>query len=365
MAIYETKNPTKDGRKYYFRIKYKDIFGKTHDYSSQKFKSPKEAKLEEARYRLKIEDKDVCVSTITLDQIYLEFIEDKKTKIKKQAVGRLENLYRHLEPIHNLKIKDIDLIKYRQLKTYIANKNFSTIHSNKILALFKALIVYSNKYYNTSTNILKYVENFKNANEFKKEMDFFTYDEFLKFESVINEFEYKVFFEVLYFLGLRQGEATGLNWNDIDFNKGLISIKRTLTTKIKGEKWTISVPKTKNSIRTLPLTKKLLESLKKMQDKAKAYKDYSDDWFVFGNSIPFKETTIQKKKNNYCDKAGLRHIRIHDFRHSCASLLINQGASIALVSKYLGHGSITITLNTYTHMYKSELNNITEMLNKL
>jgi len=71
-----------------------------------------------------------------------------------------------------------------------------------------------------------------------------------------------------------------------------------------------------------------------------------------------------KQKNFYCNLIE-KGIRIHGFRHSCASLLINNGASIALVSKYLGHGNISITLNTYTHMYKSELENMTNILNKL
>ena len=60
MAIYKSKTPTKDGRQYFFRIKYKDIFGEVHDYSSGKFKSSKEAKEEEARYRLKIVNQDIC-----------------------------------------------------------------------------------------------------------------------------------------------------------------------------------------------------------------------------------------------------------------------------------------------------------------
>ena len=142
--------------------------------------------------------------------------------------------------------------------------------------------------------------------------------------------------------------------NDIQ-NKTL-NINKTLTTKIKGEKWTISVPKTKNSIR-LPITNLALNNSKMMYNDAKQYKDYSKDWFVFGKTRPFAETSIQKRKNNYCNLAGVKQIRIHDFRHSCASLLINQGASIAQVSKYLCHGNITITLNTYTHMTKI-LNNL-------
>jgi integrase len=103
-----------------------------------------------------------------------------------------------------------------------------------------------------------------------------------------------------------------------------------------------------------------------IQINAKKYKDYSDNWFMFGNAIPFKETTIQKRKNDYCDLANLKRIRIHDFRHSCASFLINYcHASASLVSKYLGHSNVAITLNIYTHMYKSELEDISGIINNL
>ena len=64
-------------------------------------------------------------------------------------------------------------------------------------------------------------------------------------------------------------------------------------------------------------------------------------------------------------KANLKQIRIHDFRHSCASLLINSGVSIALVAKYLGHSNISTTLNTYTHMFKTEMEEITKIIENL
>ena len=63
--------------------------------------------------------------------------------------------------------------------------------------------------------------------------------------------------------------------------------------------------------------------------------------------------------------AKIKRIRLHDFRHSCASLLINNGASIALVAKYLGHSDISTTLNTYTHMFKNEMSDIINIINNL
>ena len=81
--------------------------------------------------------------------------------------------------------------------------------------------------------------------------------------------------------------------------------------------------------------------------------------FIFGNLLPFKESTIIIEKNNYCKVANVKQIRIHEY--SCAILLISKGASVALVSKYLGHENINVTLKTYTHMFKSELNNIANL----
>lgn len=366
MAVYKSKKATKDGRQYFFRIKYKDIFGEVHDYSSPKFKNKKDAESEEARYRIKIDNKEAFISNITINQAYLEFRENKSKKVKKQTMIKDEKLYRYFDKVKDKKINDINLKIYKDLFLANIKSGLSTDYKNKIIGLFRNIIIYSNKLHNTSDSILKYVENFTKINEIKKEMNFFTYDEYIEFDSVIDNFDFHCFYEVLYFMGLRQGECQALTWEDIDFEKNVLRINKTLTTKIKGEKYTISSPKTKNSNRILPLTEKLSKDLKIMYNKARQYKDFSSKWFVFGNSLPFPETTIQKRKNDYCDKTiSKKRIRIHDFRHSCASLLINQGASIALVSKYLGHANITITLNTYIHMFKSELNKMTDILNKL
>jgi len=364
MAVYKSKKATKDGRQYFFRIKYKDIMNEIHDYTSRKYKTLKEATQEEALYRIRVQSQEICTSNITLEQAFNEYYLKIQNELKKQSVGKNLILFRHLKVLHKVKINDINLKQYNILINTINSEKITQNYKNKILGLFKRLIIYSNKYYNTSITILKYVENFKESSQ-KKEMQFFTYEEYLKFSSVIENPEWNLFFKMLYFLGLRQGELQALNWNDIDFQKKQLKVDKTLTSKIKGESWTISTPKTKKSNRILPIPEKIVKELTVHLEKAKKYKDFKYEWFVFGNSIPFKETNICNKKNKYCDLANLPKIRIHDFRHSCASLLINQGASITLVSKYLGHSKVSITLDIYTHMYKSELIDISDKLNNL
>lgn len=365
MAVYESKHFTKDGRKYFFRIKYKDIFGVTHDYSSPKFKRRKDAEYEEALYRIKIQNQEAYTSNITIDMAFHELLEIKKRKFKPQTIKKEENLFKYLLVLKDKRINNLNLNTYNKFIALLKEQNIGNHYKNKILGLLRQVIIYSKKYHNTSNYILEFIENFSESNIIKSEMKFFTLEEYKKFDCVIDNFEYHVFFEVLYYLGLRQGECQALTWNDINFSENKISIGKTLTTKIKGQKYTISSPKTKSSIRILPLTKKLSDDLKTMKNNAIKYKDYSDNWFIFGNAMPFPESTIKKRKNEYCKKAEVQQIRIHDFRHSCASLLINQGASIALVSKWLGHSKISTTLNTYTHLYKSELENVSNLLNNL
>lgn len=140
--------------------------------------------------------------------------------------------------MHNLKL----------FKKKLNDSNVSADYKNKVQGIFVSLIKYSNKYYSTSMEILKFVERFEEKNKIKKEMLFFTYDEYLKFINKVDKFEYKFFYQVLYFMGLRQGECMALNWNDINFENKTLSVSKTLTSKIKGESYTISSPKTKSSL---------------------------------------------------------------------------------------------------------------------
>ena len=359
------KKTLKSGIKYSFTLRYKDIYGNTKQYTSKGYNTKREAELEEAKFRIKIQEKKTTFTSITFKDVYQEYIEYKSKLVKLQTLNKIKELSKYLEPIMNVKVNDLDLATYNKFNLYVDKEGYSVNHKNKILNLLKSLVNYSHKYYNTSDTILTFIENYKEVNPFKKEMQFFTYEEFLKFESVIDELDYKTFFEVLYYLGLRQGEACSLTWSDIDFNKSEVSINKTITTKLKGQLYTISSPKTKKSNRVLPIPKKLLESLKTMKKNAKKKKYFKETWFVFGDELPFRETTIQVRKNKYCKLAGVKQIRIHDFRHSCASFLIQNGASIVLVSKYLGHSKISITLDTYTHLYENELKKVSSLIDTL
>lgn len=359
------KKQLKSGIKYSYTLRYKDIYGNTKQYTSKGYNTKKEAELEEAKFRIKINEKKISLSNLTFDDVFLEYKEYKSKQVKPQTLSRIEDIYKHFEPIKNIKVNDLDIKTINKFKLYIEKIGNTISWNNKVLNLLKSLINYSHKYYNTSDVMLNFIENFKEVNQIKKEMQFFTYEEFQQFINVVEEFDYRVFYEVLYYLGLRQGEACSLQWNDINFDKCEVSINKTITTKLKGQLYTLSSPKTKKSNRVLPIPKRLIEELKTLKERAKKKKYFNESWFVFGDELPFRETTIQVKKNNYCKKAGVKQIRIHDFRHSCASFLLSNNVSITAVSKYLGHSKTSITLDIYSHITDNELKKVSNFIDTL
>ena len=196
-------------------------------------------------------------------------------------------------------------------------------------------------------------------------MDFFTIEEFKKFIFVIDDINFKCFFKMLYYCGLRKGEAKALTWNDIDFDLSSVSISKTLTNNINGKKYIITSPKTATSNRVLPLTNDLIIELKNLYNMQKQKYNFNKNWFVFGGKESFKNDTIRSKKNKFCKLAKVKQIRVHDFRHSCASLLINSGANITIVAKYLGHSKTEETLNTYNHLFQNQMDEILNIINKI
>lgn len=117
-----------------------------------------------------------------------------------------------------------------------------------------------------------------------------------------------------------------------------------------------------SSYRTIPIPNFLLEYYKDLYDDCSSCYNFNDNWYVFGDKEPLSAHILRHTKNKYTQLAGVKDIRVHDFRHSCTSLLIDSGANITLVAKYLGHSKIDETLNTYSHMYQNRLENIVQLI---
>ena len=113
------------------------------------------------------------------------------------------------------------------------------------------------------------------------------------------------------------------------------------------------------------MPKVLTDDLIMLKNEDKNIKGFNNDFFIAGASFPLSSNTLSNHKNENCKLAGVKQIRIHDFRHSCASLLINKGANVQVVAKYLGHTKIEETLKTYSHLFLSTLNEIVDVIDNL
>ena len=112
----------------------------------------------------------------------------------------------------------------------------------------------------------------------------------------------------------------------------------------------------------------LLSDLQKYYDDVSKFKNFDKKFFVFGNDYgirPLAYKQAQRRKGEIAEKANVKQIRLHDFRHSCASLLVNNQAPITVVSSFMGHSNTTETLKTYSHLFKGKLNETMDIINNL
>ncbi|MBR2871681.1 MAG: site-specific integrase [Clostridia bacterium] len=186
--------------------------------------------------------------------------------------------------------------------------------------------------------------------------------------------KHKLIFTSLYLTGMRKGEALALTWGDIDFHRKEIKVAKSLNRKrpkkggdviltshpetpssfgwhvSKTRSYEITTPKNRASYRQILMPNNLYDMTYEHYVQVKQDYGFSNNIFVFGGEVPVSDQTLRRRFDSYAQKAGVKKIRIHDLRHSHASLLINKGQNILIVSKRLGHSNITQTLNTYSHL---------------
>jgi integrase len=168
--------------------------------------------------------------------------------------------------------------------------------------------------------------------------------------------------EALYVLavttGMRRGALLGLKWSDVDLENASVSIRRTLTRTDNGKRLALGEPKTKKSRRTVRLTPRAVEALRRhltrqMEDMERLGDLYEDQGLAFttGTGGPINPSNLrQRSLAPLLKKAGLPHIRFHDLRHTCATLLLSKNTHPKFVQELLGHATIAITLDTYSHV---------------
>jgi integrase len=162
-------------------------------------------------------------------------------------------------------------------------------------------------------------------------------------------------FSVALAVGLRLGEVLGLGWDDIDFAAKTVRIRRALQRVEKKRQFV--EPKSERSRRTVSLPEFAVTALTRQRtsqkkDRLKAGSKWTDSGLVFTTAIgtPLDERNVRREFDSILKAAKLPGMRIHDLRHTCASLLLAQGVHPRVVMETLGHSQISLTLDTYSHV---------------
>lgn len=343
------------------------------------YKTKKEA-IEAEHYLRSVELKERFYGAkITVSMLYeLLKEEDNINGRKISYINTQDNNYnRHIKDyfskVDNVgKLTYEDIYQFREhLKQKVAqnsNNPLSTNTINKIMILLKKIfdIGLRKGYY--STNPVKLLKKLPIE---KTKMQFWTVEEFQQFLTLFETEEYnvKLLFTVLFFTGVRLGEALALTWQDIDFSSNTIHITKSIYVN-KGISH-ISTTKTKAGTRRIIINKKLSQELQHWQQQQKhLLGQFTSDSLALqvfqSNPLTITKNAIEKQYKKILERDNtLKKIRIHDFRHSHASLLINQGEDYLVVKERLGHASITTTIDTYSHLYPSKQKDLADKLDDL
>ena len=208
--------------------------------------------------------------------------------------------------------------------------------------------------------------------------DYYRLDELEKLFEVTKDHPYSLLIQMTAFYGLRRSEALGLKWDAIDFERNTITIRHIVTeAEVDGKSVIISEDraKTKSSLRSLPLVGHFRQKLLELKEQQKENKrvcgncySYDYDGYIFVDAMGtiFNPNAVTENFSKILKRNGLRHIRFHDLRHSCASLLLANDVPMKQIQEWLGHSDISTTANIYSHLdYKSKITSANVMDNVL
>lgn len=367
MPIYKQDGKNADGlTKYKVRVKQKDADGKWHSLTRITYGLSNAKSLE---WELTGAPAQVS-KTMTLGDLFDAYLETVQGELRSSTVETNAKIYRNY--IAGV-LGDVELTKLNAQTLQAWKNNINTLPlalttKQNIYTVLNIILNFGVKYEYMQFNPLAKVGTFKNSNLIVKEMEVYTPEQWkryrqtaLDYSTKTDKLDFYVFFNIAYYTGLRKGEIHALRWSCLD--GVFLSVKSSISQRNAGDIET--PPKNKRSVRSIEIPVPLQNTLTEHLRRVSVDPFFTPDKFICGFDKPLRNTSLDVYNRTVAQLAGLPRLRIHDFRHTHASTLINANVPVIEISKRLGHSSIEQTLETYSHLFKSTSKLSIDVLNSI
>ena len=317
---------------------------------------------------------ELCSNMLFADYL-LGWLDIVMVRVKPTTYGSYESMVKQtIEPYFRGKNITLRGLEARHIQQFYSEK-LKTVQPNSVIhyhAVIHQALKYAMKTDLVAQNVAMKVDCPK-KNDFQPV--FLDADEMQQLFEVVKGTRLELPVLVAVFYGLRRGEVVGLKWDAIDFERGTLTVKRTVTfisvdgkTKIYEQE----SAKTKSSLRTLPLVGTFREYFSEVKAAQEVNKkvcgncyNYRYDGYMFVDEMGelMNPNYLTNYFPKYIQKNGMKKMRFHDLRHSCASLLLANGVPLKQIQEWLGHSDFSTTANIYAHLdYASKLSSVQAMV---
>ena len=337
------------------QIRITDWTGKKIHKKKRGFPTKREALQWEQRYLSRINGSQ----NMLFGDFVSIYMNDMKARLKPSTLATKELLIRQklLPYFEKLPLNDIRPSDIRSWQNTVSavqsdGNRYSATYLKSINNQLTAIFNYAVKYYNLSENPCHKAGTIGASHA--DEMKFWTKQEFTQFLEAWKgrEIPYTMFM-TLYYTGMREGELLALTPSDIDLKQALITISKTYQRIDRKD--LITSPKTAKSKRRVTIPESLCTCLNAFLNKHPEIGQHS-------RLFPYTKSYLYRLMVDGCKKTGVKRIRIHDLRHSHASLLVEMGCSPLLIAERLGHERVQTTMNIYSHLYPDKQAEVAKQL---
>ena len=299
----------------------------------------------------------VVPEKITVDEYLDRWLEAaKRNRVKENTFESYERtLELYVRPyIGPRRLDQVTALEIQTLLTQLSDKGLSPRTARYAYGLLVDALGQAVKWGMLPRNVATNVEP---PRQKRTEMQALNEDQVQAFLDGIQGAKHEVLFRFLLYTGLRPSEAFGLKWSDVDLSRGVIEVRRTLTRTSDG--WFLGDTKTKAARRSIPITEWMIQLLtehrrRQSEERMKIADVWQDHSFVFADEIggPLRrENVLNRHLRPALRKAGLPDtLRLYDLRHTCATLMLSQNLNPKVAAERLGHSTVKITLDTYSHV---------------